>query len=166
MNSNVLRKQLFCFVLFLASDMSRWFQRIDLNASEDETIEFATRKFGIKNYPADYEEEWYLIVPPGRQVQITFEAFELEQSENCKNAYVEVREAYFGNGPFQAEIKAEFGAFLAEPMCGSNLPKLIRSAGNMAWVKFRSAKNSATTYKGFKASFKAGDNVTQAQLII
>ena len=108
------------------------------------------------NYPADYEEQWYLIVPVGRQVQITFDAFELEQSENCKNAYVEIREAYHDDGPFQNDIEAEYGAFLAEHLCGSNLPNQIRSVGNMVWVKFRSAKNSATTYKGFKASFKAG----------
>ena len=110
----------------------------------------------MKNYPAGYEEQWYLIVPAGRKIQIIFRAFELEQSDNCKNAYVEIREAYFDDGPFDDDIKADYGLILAEPMCGSNLPKPIRSAGNMAWVKFSSAKNSATAFKGFKASFKAG----------
>ena len=92
----------------------------------------------------------------GRQVQITFEAFELEQSENCKNAYVEIREAYNEDGPFQNDIEADYGAFIAEHLCGSNLPNQIRSAGNMVWVKFKSANDSSTAFKGFKASFKAG----------
>ena len=81
---------------------------------------------------------------------------ELEQNHNCKNAYVEIRDAYFENGPFDDDIFADYGTILAEPMCGSNLPKPIRSAGNMAWVNFSSAKNSATAFKRFKASFKAG----------
>ena len=128
-----------------------------LNASDGETIEFTTRKFGLHNYPADYSEHWYLIVPSGRQVQITFHTFKLEQSENCINAHVEIREAYFKDGLFQgSDIKAYYGMFLAEHLCGSVKPKSIQSTGNMVWVKFKSANNSTTTYKGFKASFKAG----------
>jgi len=69
---------------------------------------------------------------------------------------VEIREAYHDDGPFQNDIEAEYGAFLAEHLCGSNLPKPIRSVGNMAWVMFKSATNASTAYKGFKASFKAG----------
>jgi len=138
------------FFLYIADTKSY------LNASDDESIEFGTRKFGIKNYPSDYEEEWYLIVSGGCQVQITFEAFELEQSESCKNAYVEIREADFDDGPFRDDIEGGYGVILAERICGSSLPKQIRSAGNMVWVKFNSGKNSATNYKGFKASFKAG----------
>ena len=127
-----------------------------LNASDDETIEFSTRKFGIENYPADYEEEWFLIAPAGRQIQITFEEFELEQSEKCNKAFVEIREAYFDDGPYRDEIEAEYGTILAEHLCGSSLPQKIESSGNMAWVKIKSNKNAATNFKGFKASFKAG----------
>ena len=64
-----------------------------LNASEDETIEFGTPKVDIENYPSNYAEQWILIVPEGRKVQIDFDIFELEDSENCKNDYVEFREA-------------------------------------------------------------------------
>ena len=127
-----------------------------LNASDDETIEFSTRKFGIENYPADYEEEWFLIAPAGRQIQITFEEFELEQSEKCNNAFVAIREAYFDDGPYRDDINAEYGTILAELLCGSNLPQKIQSSGNMACVKIKSAKNAASNFKGFKASFKAG----------
>ena len=69
---------------------------------------------------------------------------------------MEIREAYHDDGPFQNDIEAEYGAFLTEHLCGSNLPNQIRSAGNMVWVEFKSAKNASTAYKGFKASFKAG----------
>ena len=69
---------------------------------------------------------------------------------------MEIREAYHDDGPFQIDIEAEFGVFLSQNLCGSNLPKPIRSAGNMAWVMFKSATNASTAYKGFKASFKAG----------
>ena len=107
------------------------------------------------NYPADYEE-WFLIAPAGRQIQITFEAFELEQSQKCNNAFVEIREAYFDDGPYRDDIEAGYGTILAEHLCGNSLPQKIQSAGNMAWVKFKSDKNAATNFKGFKASFKAG----------
>ena len=64
-----------------------------LNATEDETIEFGTSKVDIENYPSNYAEQWILIVPEGRKVQIDFDIFDLEDSENCKNDYVEFREA-------------------------------------------------------------------------
>jgi len=127
-----------------------------LNASEDETIEFGTPKVGIKNYPASFDWQWNLIVPEGRQVQITFDTFELEQSENCKNDYLEVREANFRNPNIPSDIDGEYGAILAKPMCGSTKPSTIQSSGNMVWVHFKSNSNTTTTYKGFKASFTAG----------
>ena len=44
-----------------------------LNATEDETIEFGTPKVDIENYPSNYAEQWILIVPEGRKVQIDFD---------------------------------------------------------------------------------------------
>ena len=129
-----------------------------LNASEDETIEFSTPKFGIKNYPASFAWSWFLIVPPEHQVQITFDStFELEQTTNCENDYLEVREAY-ANEPLTdpADLRGEYGAILSKPVCGTNNPGTIQSVGNMVWVHFKSDSNTTTTYRGFKASFKAG----------
>ena len=121
-----------------------------LNATEDETIEFGTPKVGIRNYPADYQEQWYLIVPEGRQVQIDFDVFELEESENCKYDYLEIREA-------DPNIMRGYrGPILTGRLCGSTLPSTIQSAGNLVWVQFMSNNNATTVYKGFKASFKAG----------
>lgn len=121
-----------------------------LNATEDETIEFGTPKVGIKKYPDDYKYQWYLIVPEGRQVQIDFDIFELEDSEKCKNDYLEIREA----DPIKME--GQLGPILTGRLCGSTIPSTIQSAGNVVWVQFMSNDNATTVYKGFKASFKAG----------
>ena len=127
-----------------------------LNASKDETIQFASRKFGIKNYPAGYDEEWFLIVPPGLRVEISFKEFELELSPNCRNAFVAIREIYRPDGPYDRDINSAYGSIIADPMCGNRLPGKMLSVGNMAWVKFRNSNNASTSFKGFKASFKSG----------
>lgn len=127
-----------------------------LNASEDQTIEFGTPKAGIKNYQESHEERWILIVPEGRQVQITFKIFELEQSSNCEKDYLEIREAYFEKPYDPTNLKGDYGAIISKPICGSSLPGPLQSKGNMVWVHFRADSNSTTTYKGFKASFTAG----------
>jgi len=80
----------------------------------------------------------------------------LEQSENCGKDYLEVREAYFKDPNDPSDIRGEYGAILAKPMCGSTKPSSIQSTGNMVWVQFKSDRNTTTTYKGFKASFTAG----------
>ena len=128
-----------------------------LNASEGETIEFGTPKYGIKNYPYSYRQQWFLIVPEGRQVQLEFEAFELEESKDCKNDYVEVRQAYFTfDDEDPQRIAGDFGEILTGHLCGSTKPSAMQSKGNMVWVNFKSDSNTTTVYKGFKASFTAG----------
>lgn len=121
-----------------------------LNATEDETIEFGTPKVGIKNYPDNYQQQWFLIVPEGRQVQIDFDIFELEESENCKFDYLEIREAD------PKTVEGHTGPILTGRLCGSTMPSTIQSAGNMVWVQFASDSNATTVYKGFRASLKAG----------
>ena len=116
-----------------------------LNASEDETIEFGTPKVDIENYPSNYAEQWILIVPEGMKVQIDFEIFELEDSKDCQNDYVEFREASIMVGD-PKRIYGHFGPILTGRLCGNAKPNSILSQGNMVWVQF----------KGFKASFKAG----------
>lgn len=129
-----------------------------LNATEDETFEIGTPKVGeSKKYPESFEWEWYLIVPEGRQVELTFEIFELEQSTDCENDYLEVREAISRN-PYLPLVSFDgrYGSILSKPVCGTNKPSTIKSSGNMVWVHFKSDSNTTTTYRGFKASFKAG----------
>jgi len=126
-----------------------------LNATEDETIEFGTPKADIKNYRSGSEYEWFLIVPEGRQVQIDFGIFQLEESENCKNDYVEFREAAIDKRD-PTDLDGYRGPILTGRLCGNRKPNTIQSTGNMVWVHFESDYNSTTVYKGFKASFKAG----------
>ena len=126
-----------------------------LNATEDETIEFGTPKVDIENYPSNYAEQWILIVPEGRKVQIDFDIFELEDSEDCKNDYVEFREASIMVSDPKT-ISGAYGPILTGRLCGNAKPKSILSQGNMVWVQFLSDRNSTTVNKGFKASFKAG----------
>ena len=126
-----------------------------LNASEDETIEFGTPKVDVENYPSGYAEQWFLIVPEGHTVQIDFDTFELEESEDCRNDYVEFREASIMAGDPKT-IKGYFGPILTNRLCGNTKPNSIMSQGNMVWVQFVSDGNSTTVYKGLKASFKAG----------
>lgn len=126
-----------------------------LNATEDETIEFGTPKVGVESYPPSYEEQWFLIVPEGRQIQINFDVFELEDSEDCKSDYVEFREASIEVGDPKT-ISGKNGPILTNHLCGNTKPSSIRSQGNIVWVQFISDRNSTTVYKGFRASFKAG----------
>ena len=135
------------FIFFVASGRHRTY----LNISSGQ---ISTPKFGLKKYPANFNWEWYLIAPEGRQIRIKFESFELEQSEHCQNDYLEIREAY-SQHPTLAILGIEgvFGAVLARPMCGTDSPKEIHSAGNMVWVHFNSDSNATTTYKGFNATF-------------
>ena len=140
--------------LVLASSSSRSV----LNATEDKTFEIGTPKVGeSKKYPESFEWEWYLIVPEGRQVELTFEIFELEQSTDCENDYLEVREAISRN-PYLPLVSFDgrYGSILSKPVCGTNKPSTIKSSGNIVWVHFKSDSNTTTTYRGFKASFKAG----------
>lgn len=123
-----------------------------LNVSEGE---ISTPKFGSKNYPANFEWQWFLLAPEGHQIKIAFsDQFELEESEYCKNDYLEVREAYFKDlNNLVDGIEADYGAILARPTCGTNKPQDMLSVGNMVWVHFKSDSNSTTTYKGFRATF-------------
>lgn len=122
--------------------------------------QISTPKFGSKKYPADFGWEWYLLAPEGHQIQIKFESFELEKSDDCQNDYLEIREAYFQNPSFPVRIEGVFGAVLARPKCGTDSPGEIHSAGNMVWVHFRSDSNATTTYKGFKATFTSSKSTT------
>ena len=129
-----------------------------LNATEGETFEIGTPKVGeSKKYPENFEWIWYLIVPRGRQVELTFEIFELEESTDCENDYLEVREAIsrYPSLPLVG-FDGRYGSILSKPVCGTNKPSTIKSSGNMVWVHFKSDSNTTTTYRGFKASFKAG----------
>ena len=81
--------------------------------------------------------------------------FDLEDSKDCRNDYVEFREASISAGN-PSVISGYYGPILTNHLCGNTKPSSIQSQGNMVWVQFKSNVNSTTVYKGFKASFKAG----------
>ena len=91
----------------------------------------------------------------GKQVQIDFDTFDLEDSKDCRNDYVELREAISedSDGEFFA---GDSGPILTKRLCGKTKPGSIKSKRSIVWVNFKSDSNSTTVYKGFKASFKAG----------
>ena len=124
-----------------------------LNGTEEETIEFGTPKVGIEKYPESFEYQWFLFVSEGRQVQIDFDTFELEQSDKCKNDFTGVRETSILNGNPQQFI-GHYVPILVEPRCTNT--GTVQSKWNMVWSHFKTNNNSTTVYKGFKASFKAG----------
>ena len=123
-----------------------------LNATEDETIEFGTPKVDIENYPSNYAEQWILIVPEGMKVQIDFEIFELEDSKDCQNDYVEFREASIMVGD-PKRIYGHFGPILTGRLCGNTKPNSILSQGNMVWVQFMSDRNSTKCKQGIQSFF-------------
>ncbi|XP_066539114.1 cubilin [Hoplias malabaricus] len=99
--------------------------------------------FNSPNYPDAYppntECVWTIISSPGNRLQLSFILFELQQSTNCNNDYLEIRE---GNST---------GALVGR-FCGNNLPSNYTSLiGHVLWVKFVS--DSSVSGAGFRATF-------------
>ena len=58
---------------------------------------------------------------------------------NCENDYLEIREAYVKEPITKpVDLEGDYGAILSKPVCGTNNPGTIQSAGNMVWVHFKS----------------------------
>ena len=95
----------------------------------------------------------FQLYPMGRQVQIDFETFDPEDSESCKNDYVEFREAYIDGITL---VGGFYGPILTKRLYGKTKPSTIQSKESIVWVQLKSDSNSITVYKGFKASFKGG----------
>ena len=125
-----------------------------LNASKDETIDFGTPKSTLRTTPWNYAEQWILIVPEGRTVQKDFDIFELEDSKDWKNDYVEFRETSIVVGDSES-ILGHFGPILTNRLCANTKQNSILRQGNMVWLQFMGDRNSTTVNKRFKASFRA-----------
>ncbi|XP_058808349.1 protein tolkin-like [Phymastichus coffea] len=105
-------------------------------------LEAAAGHLESPNYPEEYQSGkecvWRLSAPPGYQVALKFQSFEVESHDGCAYDFVEVRD---GHAPEAALI----GRF-----CGYKLPPDLRSSGSQLLVKFVS---DATVQKsGFSAS--------------
>ncbi|NXD11879.1 CUBN protein, partial [Nothocercus nigrocapillus] len=90
-------------------------------------------------YPLDTECVWKILSSPGNRLQLSFIAFQVEQSDGCTKDYLEIRE---GN---------ETGV-LAGRFCGNSLPvNYTSTVGHVLWVKFVS--DSSITAGGFRVTF-------------
>ncbi|XP_013797015.2 cubilin [Apteryx mantelli] len=90
-------------------------------------------------YPLNTECVWKILSSPGNRLQLSFIAFQVEQSNGCTKDYLEIRE---GN---------ETG-MLAGRFCGDSLPlNYTSTVGHVLWVKFVS--DSSGTGGGFRVTF-------------
>ncbi|XP_021476232.2 cubilin [Oncorhynchus mykiss] len=111
-----------------------------------------TGAFNSPNYPDAYppnvECVWTITSSPGNRLQLSFIMFQLQQSSDCNNDYLEIRE---GNST---------GALVGR-FCGVSLPSNYTSLiGHILWVKFRS--DSSLSGAGFRATFSHlyGNDIT------
>ncbi|XP_017881696.1 cubilin [Ceratina calcarata] len=88
------------------------------------------------SYPLDAECIWILHTSPGSRLSLTFNEFDLQQSENCELDYLEIREES-GIGKL---ISTSCGKLIAPVLTFKNL-----------WIKFKSEGDDVG--KGFVAEF-------------
>uniref|UniRef100_A0A8C0FEB1 Cubilin n=1 Tax=Bubo bubo TaxID=30461 RepID=A0A8C0FEB1_BUBBB len=90
-------------------------------------------------YPLNTECVWTILSSPGNRLQLSFTAFQVEDSSGCTKDYLEIRE---GNDT----------GTLAGRFCGNSLPSNnMSTVGHVLWVKFVS--DSSGTDVGFRATF-------------
>ncbi|XP_046880031.1 cubilin [Hypomesus transpacificus] len=111
-----------------------------------------TGAFNSPNYPDTYppnvECVWTITSSPGNFLQLSFIAFQLQQSSGCNNDFLEIRE---GNSA---------GALVGR-FCGDSLPSNYTSLiGHILWVKFRS--DASVSGSGFRLTFSHlyGNDIT------
>ncbi|XP_017555843.2 cubilin [Pygocentrus nattereri] len=99
-------------------------------------------------YPPNIECVWTIISSPGNRLQLSFILLELQQSTDCNNDYLEIRE---GNST----------GTLVGRFCGNSLPSNYTSLiCHVLWVKFVS--DASVSGAGFRATFSHlyGNDIT------
>ncbi|XP_054027363.1 cubilin [Dryobates pubescens] len=90
-------------------------------------------------YPINTECVWRILSSPGNRLQLSFIAFQMEESSSCTKDYLEIREG-------------SRSGRLAARLCGHTLPSNYTSTlAHVLWVKFVS--DGSGTDVGFKATF-------------
>ncbi|XP_071514687.1 cubilin-like [Panulirus ornatus] len=92
-------------------------------------------------YPNEADCEWSIIAGPGNRVQLNFEVFDLENSDNCNLDYVEVHE----KDP-TGRLLLHNCSSLSDPLP----PSIV--AHHSLWLRFRS-DDSSSVGRGFLASY-------------
>ncbi|XP_068094350.1 cubilin [Hyperolius riggenbachi] len=96
--------------------------------------------YSSKNYPDSSACEWYFTGPTGHYLTITLESMDLQNSTECVNDYIEIRE-YDPSGN-------SLGRF-----CGNTLPLPLRTSDSFAYVKFVS--DGSVSGRGFRIQYEA-----------
>ena len=95
-------------------------------------------------YPRPYANDgscrWTIEAPVGYIVNLTFHSFDLQQSQDCRADYVQIKQGKYYHS---AE---ELGKF-----CGSSLPGVIKTSQTKMYVDF--VVDSSGRYPGFHASY-------------
>lgn len=88
------------------------------------------------NYSPDKECVWIITVPTGRQIQLNFTKFDLEEHDDCTFDYVEIR----NGGTVTSPIIGKY--------CGSKPPPILSSFSNQFHITFKS--DQSRNYGGFE----------------
>ena len=103
------------------------------------------------NYPLSYPDKadciWILSNSPGNRISLSFDDFDILNSDNCDVDYLEIRD---NDG-----IGKLHGVY-----CGKNIDSITSS--HPLWIRFKSAANDIGNPKGFKAEYNLlfGDELT------
>lgn len=97
------------------------------------------------NYPQKYANnqkcKWTIIALIGAKIEIKFDTLHLENGQNCRYDYLEIRDGGDSSAPF------------IDKFCGRAFPTLIRSTGHMLHLEFGS--DGTGTESGFRLEWRA-----------
>lgn len=103
-----------------------------------------TGKFTTPNYPAAYpvniQCSWYIDASQGNSIGLTFESMDIEDSDECNNDYVEIRDV------------GSMGKLLGV-YCGNKMPSVIKGSQSLS-IMFNS--NNDIVGEGFMATYYYG----------
>ena len=96
------------------------------------------------NYPLPYDDSveciWYINVDTDYKIKLSFDFFNLSQTSDCSEDYVEVRDGLFST----SDLRGKY--------CGAEKPSTITTDSSDLRVAFKSS--GKTKYPGFKASYE------------
>ena len=113
-------------------------------------LQGASGELASYQYPLPYSNDvscsWTIEVPVGYNINLTFHAFDLQQSQDCQKDYVLIK---------QAKYSWQTGDILTDSprFCGSSLPAAIQS--NHTKMNLDFVADSSGRYSGFHASYTA-----------
>ncbi|KAL9973802.1 hypothetical protein ACROYT_G020305 [Oculina patagonica] len=108
------------------------------------TLTETSGEFASYSYPLPYSNDvkcrWHIEAPVGNVVQLTFQSFDLQPSQDCEADFVEIKHGSYS-------WPAVIGKF-----CGSSSPGFIQVNDSNVYVEFKT--DSSGKYPGFHASYK------------